>query len=60
MSESILPQCASPRATEYSGCDVVTTTVWGNALRHHSRIAGSFDTPPVRNRSSGVPIFSFT
>ena len=60
MSSSIRPLCESPLATENSGCAVVITTLFSNASWHQVRIAGSLDTPPVRNTSSGVPIFSFT
>ena len=52
-SSSILPRQASPRLTENSGSEPVITTDSGKASLHHSRTAGSFETPPVRNTSSG-------
>ena len=59
---SIRPEYASPRLTENSGSAPVMTTASGNTDWHQSRTGLSFDTPPVRNSSSGMvsPIFCRT
>ena len=52
-SSSIRPLHARPRETENSGSVPAMTTASGKISRHHARICGIFETPPVRNSSSG-------